>query len=173
MTSVTLVLGGTRSGKSVVAESIAASTAGRVTYVATARVAPDDADHQARIAAHRDRRPAEWSTIECPVPGDLPAVLAGIDGTVLVDSLGSWVGGHPDLTAVDAGPVVDALVARAGITVVVSDEVGLAVHAPTELGRAFVDAMGTVNQQVSAIAERAVLVVAGRVLELPSGAESC
>lgn len=170
---ITLVLGGTRSGKSVVAERLVAS-ARPMTYVATAHLDPSDADHAARLDAHRARRPAHWTTEEPDGP-DLPALLRGLRGTVLVDSLGTWVTRFPDLTP---GPglvddLVGALRSRAGDTVVVSEEVGLAPHAPTSSGRAFVDALGRVNQAVSAVADRALLVVAGRALELPPPTPPC
>lgn len=161
---ITLVLGGSRSGKSLFAERLAGD--GAVTYVATAHVDPDDADHVARIEAHRDRRPTTWHTVECPDPELLPRALCDVSGTVLLDSIGTWVAGHADLAA-DPGALVDALSSRSGHTIVVSEEVGLAPHAPTEAGRRFADAVGTVNQAISAIADRAVLVVAGRALELP------
>jgi adenosylcobinamide kinase/adenosylcobinamide-phosphate guanylyltransferase len=167
---IVLVLGGTRSGKSSVAESMAARLAGAdgaVTYVATAQLDPADADHAARIDAHRARRPASWATVECTDPSELAGVLRSTAGVVLLDSLGTWVTGHPDLDP-DVGPLVDALGARTGTTVVVSEEVGLAPHAPTELGRRFADALGTVNQAVSALADHALLVVAGRAVALPA-----
>lgn len=170
---ITLVLGGTRSGKSAIAERLAGQTTddGLVTYVATARLDPSDADHAARIDRHRARRPSGWITVECSDPAALPDVLRAAAGTVLVDSLGTWVTGHADLrSALDPDRVADlvaALVERDGATVVVSEEVGLAPHAPTELGRRFADALGEVNQAVSAVADRALLVVAGRALELP------
>ena len=168
---LTLVLGGTRSGKSAVAERLVAGAGdvAPVTYVATARLDPTDADHAARIAAHRDRRPADWRTAECPAPADLAPLLGTLPGTVLVDSLGTWVTGFADLEVPDAAvdALVAALAARAGDTVVVSEEVGLSPHAPTVLGRRFADALGTVNQAVSLAADRALLVVAGRALELP------
>lgn len=172
MSTVTLVLGGTRSGKSAIAERLVDGSGGdtTVTYVATARV--DDPEHRVRIEAHRARRPAAWTTVECPDPDELPAVLAAADGPVLLDSLGTWVAGH-DLDAVDPTDLCAALAGRQSPTVVVSDEVGLSLHAPTELGRAFVDAMGTVNQAVAAVADRVLLVVAGRVLEFPAGVPEC
>lgn len=167
---LTLVLGGTRSGKSRVAEDLVTSLAtghGPVTYVATAPLDSSDSDHGTRIARHRERRPADWVTIECPDPALLAAVIGALDGPVLLDSLGTWVAGHEDLLAVDPTALVATLSARRAPTVVVSEEVGLSLHAPTEVGRRFVDALGETNQAVAAVAGRVLLVVAGRVLELP------
>ena len=164
---ITLVLGGTRSGKSRVAERLAADLApngsGTVTYVAPASVT--DEEMARRVAAHRARRPASWSTVELASSSELPAVLALLDGSVLVDSLGTWVASAPDLE-VDGQALAHALQVRSGSTVLVSEEVGLAVHPATAVGRAFVDALGHLNQTVAAIAERVLLVVAGRTLEL-------
>lgn len=166
-TGVTLVLGGTRSGKSMVAERLAADLAseggGTVTYVATASVT--DEEMERRVAAHRARRPRTWSTVELRSSTELPALLAHLDGSVLVDSLGTWVASASDLE-VDGQALVHALQARTGSTVLVSEEVGLAVHPATAVGRAFVDAVGHLNQTVAAIADRVLLVVAGRTLEL-------
>jgi adenosyl cobinamide kinase/adenosyl cobinamide phosphate guanylyltransferase len=160
-----LVLGGTRSGKSAVAEALATRLGPPVTYVATAWADPDDENLATRIAAHQARRPADWVTVEAG--GDLVGTLHSYpDGTLLVDALGPWVAAHPDL-AVDVASLVTALQGRSGPTVVVSEEVGLSVHAPTELGRRFADVMGTLNQAVAAVATDVQLVVAGRVLQLP------
>jgi len=164
---VTLVLGGTRSGKSMVAERLAAELAlqggGTVTYVATASVT--DKEMERRVAAHRARRPTTWRTVELASSTELPAVLVHLDGSVLVDSLGTWVASAPDLE-VDGQALAHALQVRSGSTVLVSEEVGLAVQPATPVGRAFVDALGHLNQTVAAIAERVLLVVAGRTLEL-------
>ena len=164
---IVLVLGGTRSGKSGVAEAVAASLGSMVAYVATASVDPRDADHAARVAAHQARRRDHWSTAECEAPADLPRLLREIDGPVLVDSLGTWVTQHPEM-AVDAADLLAALASRDTPTVIVSEEVGLAVHPPSELGRRYVDALGMLNQQVAEVADRVLLVVAGQVIELPS-----
>lgn len=162
---ITLVLGGTRSGKSEVAEVLVADAPGPVTYVATGQVTDDDM--AARIAVHRDRRPADWATVEAG--RDLAAALSGLDGHVLVDSLGTWVAAHTDL-APDAAGLCAALRTRAaagnGDTVLVSDEVGLGVHATTEVGRRFADVLGALNRAVADESDRVLLVVAGRVLRL-------
>ena len=157
---ITLVLGGARSGKSAVAERLAAALA-RVTYVATG--VAHDPDMAARIAAHRRRRPAGWPTVEAGA--DLVGVVRGVGGTVLVDSLATWVA-EADGFVVDTDGLCQALRQRTGDAVVVSDEVGLGVHPSTEAGRRFRDALGLVNQAVAAAADDVLLVVAGRVLPL-------
>lgn len=177
---ITLVLGGARSGKSAVAERLAARLPAPVTYVATANVAdPElDPDMAGRIAAHRARRSTEWRTLEIGGgrppdfsagdrrPGnDLAANLSGLRGSVLVDALGTWVAGCPDFN-VDIAGLCRALSGRPGDSVVVSDEVGMGVHPTTGVGRRFRDVLGEVNQAVAAIADDVVLVVAGRILRL-------
>lgn len=168
---ITLVLGGTRSGKSEVAEArcvaLGAGPDAPVTYLATYRPpagsAPDP-DMAGRIAAHAARRPAHWRTVE--VGAALAPALAEAHGAVLVDSLGTWVATSADP---DPAPLVAALTARAARgepTVVVSEEVGMGVHPPTEVGRRFADALGRVNRAVADVADEVVLVVAGRTLDL-------
>lgn len=160
---ITLVLGGARSGKSVVAERLAATLSPPVTYVATAELDPADEDFVDRVGRHRARRPPAWATVEAG--RDLAAHLAVIDGTVLVDALGTWVAAHEGF-GVDIVALVETLAGRPGDTVLVSDEVGLGVHPSTVLGGRFRDSLGLVNQQVANIADRVVLVVAGRILPL-------
>lgn len=167
---VTLVLGGARSGKSEVAERLAARSGGPVTYVATysSHGRAVDPDMQARIERHRRRRPSGWSTVELgrpPAGPDLAATLDAVVGTALVDSLGTWVAAHESF-AVDADGLCAALARRVGPTIVVSEEVGLGVHPPTESGRVFRDALGALNASVAAVADSVLLVVAGRVLPL-------
>ena len=159
---ITLVLGGARSGKSGVAESLLGDDA---TYVATGAPADPAVDPQwaAKVERHRARRPSSWTTVETT---DLAGALRDLDGHVLVDSLGTWVAAAPDF-AVDADGLCDALRARHnGRTVLVSDEVGLGVHPPTAIGVAFRDALGDVNRAVADVADEVLLVIAGRVLKL-------
>jgi adenosyl cobinamide kinase/adenosyl cobinamide phosphate guanylyltransferase len=160
---ITLVLGGVRSGKSEVATELVSAWPAPVTVVATAVCPPGDTDFARRIERHRTARPPDWTTIE--EPHDLAGVLAKTAGTVLVDALGTWVANAPGFEA-DVAGLCDALGTRAGDTVLVSDEVGLSIHPPTEAGRQFVDALGECNRAVATVADRVLLVVAGRVLEL-------
>ena len=158
--TVTLVLGGARSGKSALAERRAGD--GPVTYVATWLPDAGDDDMARRIAAHRARRPSTWTTVETDDPA---SAVRSASGTVLVDSLTTWVAGAPSFS-VDPVALCRALVDHEGDAIVVSDEVGLGVHPSTEGGRLFRDALGLVNQAVAAVAADVLLVVAGRVLRL-------
>lgn len=176
-----LVLGGTRSGKSGHAEAVASASGGPVVYVATARRDPSDEEMAARIAAHRDRRPADWVTEETD---EVTRVLAeNADATVLVDDLGGWLTRRLDATLgwADGGAGVsaeiDALVAAVadhpGSVVLVSPEVGLGVVPDTLSGRVFGDLVGTLNRRMAEACDEAVLVVAGRALPLAaSGART-
>jgi adenosyl cobinamide kinase/adenosyl cobinamide phosphate guanylyltransferase len=157
---IALVLGGARSGKSAFAERLAASLPGPVTYVATG--APSDDDMAERIARHRARRPAGWRTEE--VGAALVDGLDRVGGTVLVDSLGSWVAACD--MAPDVGGLLSVLRRRTGDAVLVSEEVGLGVHPPTALGVRFRDSVGEVNAAVAEVADDVRLVVAGRGLRL-------
>ena len=169
----TLVLGGTRSGKSAHAEGLLRADV-PVRYCATARRIPGDAEWDARIAAHVARRPAHWTTVEEP---DLVAELAR-PGTVMVDDLATWLTGVLDdaqawtapTTPQQVGGAVDALVgavADAAATVVlVSAEVGLGVVPETRAGRMFRDELGALNAALAAVCDDVVLLVAGLPLRL-------
>jgi adenosylcobinamide kinase/adenosylcobinamide-phosphate guanylyltransferase len=165
---ITLLLGGAASGKSAAAERLAARLPQPVTYVATGSAV--DEDMAARIAAHQQRRPGDWATVEAGAGliDTLRSLKSG--GTVLIDALGTWVAATPDFGADGAG-LAEALRERVGDTVIVSDEVGLGVHPATKVGRRFRDALGAVNQQVAAVADDVLLVVAGRVLRLADVAD--
>lgn len=168
-----LVLGGIRSGKSAFAESLVAD-APSVRYIATsATVGEDDAEWRQRIEEHQRRRPGSWTTEETGSdPTRLASVLAEAkpDDTLLVDDLGGWVTAlldpalqpNDDVATLEA--LADAVRMCTARLVLVSPEVGLAPVPSTPLGRAFADALGSVNQAVAAAVDRVALVVAGRAL---------
>ncbi|MET9327101.1 nicotinate-nucleotide--dimethylbenzimidazole phosphoribosyltransferase [Tsukamurella sp. NPDC003166] len=162
--ALTLVLGGVRSGKSARAEQLIGT--GPVRYVATAPRPDGDPDLVARVAAHRERRPDSWATVETQ---DLRSVLSEGSAPTLVDDLGGWLAARLDAVGWDTPEKMttelDGLVAAAaaypGDLVLVSPEVGLSVVPATHAGRVFQDLLGTVNARLAAIADRAELVVAG------------
>ncbi|WP_308187933.1 MULTISPECIES: bifunctional adenosylcobinamide kinase/adenosylcobinamide-phosphate guanylyltransferase [unclassified Pseudonocardia] len=177
----TLVLGGTRSGKSRHAEELLEGLPGdaAVRYLATGRPIPGDTDWDARIAAHAARRPAHWTTEE--VVGTELATALARPGPVLVDDLATWLTGVLDDAGAWAAPVVpagvdaavDGLVAAVaaapGPLVLVSAETGLGVVPDTRAGRLFRDRLGELNAAVARVCDDVVLVVAGRALALPPG----
>ena len=168
---LTLLLGGARSGKSSLAVELAARSGAAVTYVATSPRIDGDADLDARIDAHRAERPSHWRTDEEQL--DLSGALerAG-DDLVVVDCLTLWVSnatwhGWDDRTVLAAARTsADRAAQRAADTIVISNEVGMGVHPSTGAGREYRDLLGRVNQIWSRAADRAVLLVAGRVLDL-------
>jgi adenosylcobinamide kinase/adenosylcobinamide-phosphate guanylyltransferase len=169
----TLVLGGIRSGKSQWAEAAIADSAGPgqpVCYLATGAAPDGDADWSVRIAAHRARRPSHWSTVETP---DVATRLRVQPATpTLVDDMGGWLTAAMDrrdawtagsVTA-DVADLIDAVDAFAAPLALVSPEVGLTVVPHTASGRRFADELGSLNQQLAALCDQVVLVVAGQPL---------
>ncbi|MGH3760506.1 bifunctional adenosylcobinamide kinase/adenosylcobinamide-phosphate guanylyltransferase [Actinophytocola sp.] len=171
----TLVLGGTRSGKSAHAEGLL--TDAPATYVATARPDPDDAEWTARIAAHVERRPAAWQTVELADPAGLGPYLERAAGPVLVDDVatwlttllddaGAWEGGSLDPVRRACDALVDGLGTSRADVVLVSAEVGLGVVPATRSGRLFRDQLGALNAALADRCTDVVLLVAGIPLRL-------
>lgn len=174
----TLITGGVRSGKSTRAESLLQEQIS-VTYIAPGQI-PDpmaDPEWAERVALHRSRRPAHWSTVET---ADVAAAVMAAPGAVLLDCLGTWVTAVVDRLQgwdrpagawrpeFDAG-VTDLAAAWSqapGPLVAVTNEVGMGVVPDHRSGRLFRDLLGTVNQQIAAVSDDVLLVIAGRVLRL-------
>jgi len=170
----TLVLGGTRSGKSRFAEELLSAGA-PVRYIATARADPEDTEWAARIDVHRARRPAGWTTVETT---EVAGPIRAAGHPLLVDDLATWLTGVLDDTAAWDAPAVPPAVFRqvfelvesvattSGRVVLVSAEVGLGVVPPTRAGRLFRDELGALNAALAAVCDEVVLLVAGLPLRL-------
>ncbi len=171
----TLVLGGIRSGKSRWAEEAIATAlpAGQpVRYLACGPTGRDDPAWARRVAEHRDRRPAHWSTVETD---DIATQLRQSPHTpTLVDDLGGWLTGMLDRNDAwedgsVAAPVDDMVAAIEGFPstlLLVSPEVGLTVVPASASGRRFADELGSLNQRVAECCDRVVLVVAGQAVPI-------
>ncbi|MBH1933556.1 bifunctional adenosylcobinamide kinase/adenosylcobinamide-phosphate guanylyltransferase [Streptomyces sp. AV19] len=173
-----LVLGGARSGKSVEAERRLESFPD-VLYVATGGTRDGDGDWAARVALHRERRPASWRTAETC---DLVPLLTSDGPPLLIDCLALWLthamdsvgawdderwanGGAAALAERVAG-LVAAVRATRRTVVAVSNEVGSGVVPATASGRRFRDELGRLNAGVAGECEQVVLVVAGQAVRL-------
>lgn len=180
----TLVLGGARSGKSAYAEQLADASGKEVIYLATGQAG--DSEMTARIAHHRQRRPAAWSTVEEPLAlGDALQQWCAPQRLVLVDCLTLWLSNllfsdaatYPDVGTISLPArfhqqrerFLQALQQAGGDVVLVSNEVGMGVVPYGAISRCYADEAGRLNQAVAAICERAVLVAAGLPLALKGG----
>ena len=164
---VTLVLGGTRSGKSTFAEALAQEHA-RCVYVATAEHVDDEMAR--RIAAHRARRGKDWRTVEAPLRlAEAIRQESAPRTCLLVDCLTVWLGnlmhhGHEVDAAREA--LLESLRAASGPAVLVGNEVGLGIVPDNAMARAFRDHAGRLNQAVARAAERVYFVAAGLPVRL-------
>ncbi len=163
----TIVLGGSRSGKSNFAEALVRCASPPWYYIATAQAF--DTEMAERIGTHQDRRGPDWRTIEAPL--EVPEALTSLPrgATVLLDCATLWLSNHMlaghDVAA-ESDRLAEAMRAFPGHIVTVSNEVGFGLVPETKLGRQFRDAQGILNQRLAAEAELAVLVVAGLPLAL-------
>jgi len=159
--SLTLVLGGQRSGKSAYGENLIGDA--KAVYLATAEAL--DGEMADRIARHQGRRGDQWTAVEEPV--DIAGALLHHDQfgrPVLLDSLGMWVAnllGAQKNVARETSRLIKAVENLTCPLVIVSDEAGLGVIPDNALARQYLDAVGSTNQAVAAAADRVVMVIAG------------
>jgi adenosylcobinamide kinase/adenosylcobinamide-phosphate guanylyltransferase len=165
--SLTFIIGGARSGKSVHAERLIAKLPPPWIYIATAQAFDDEM--RERIAMHQDRRDAGWRTLEAPL--DLAGALqqVGEGAAVLVDCLTLWLSNHMlaehDVTQ-ECDRLEGALARPKGPWFVVSNEVGMGIVPDNQLARRFRDEAGRLNQRIAAVADRVILMAAGLPIEV-------
>ena len=165
-----LVGGGARSGKSAFALRYARRLGERRVFIATAQAY--DEEMRVRIVRHREERGGVFTTVEEPLDliGALGRAPAG--AVVLVDCLTLWLSNLllADRTEADLRRAIDDLVlvapARAGVTLLVSNEVGMGLVPETPLGRRFRDMTGIAHQRLAAVAAESYAAVMGVVLRL-------
>ncbi len=194
--SLSLVIGGTRSGKSAHAERLALATGLPVRYVATADAS--DPEMARRVAVHAARRPSAWTTVQA---GEELASLTPADGDecVLIDGLGTWIAGvmhragafarDEDQLSDDHAHASDhrAAAVRAEISAQIDAVIAAGAHAPVILvaedaghgvspadpaSRSWLDLLGEATERLSDAADSVELVVAGRVITVASPAPS-
>jgi adenosylcobinamide kinase/adenosylcobinamide-phosphate guanylyltransferase len=174
------ILGGQRSGKSRRAESLAMywlvrSPSHRAVMLATGQAWDDEM--RARIARHqhdRAERVPGMVTVEEPLA--LAQALrehSAPHTLVVVDCLTLWLtnllmpaAGAPTHAAEPTQALCHAIRDAAGPVVLVGNEIGLGVIPMGREVRAFVDALGALNQAVAGTCERVTLMAAGLPLTL-------
>jgi adenosylcobinamide kinase / adenosylcobinamide-phosphate guanylyltransferase len=159
-------LGGARSGKSRLAQQ-RAQMHPHVTLIATAQALDDEM--QQRIDHHKNSRPAHWQVIEEPLNlGDtlIACSKAQAPTLVLIDCLTLWLSNLLCLEddrryQHERTNFISAMTNLSLPVLLVSNEVGQGLIAPTALGRRFVDEAGKLHQELAALCDEVVWVMAG------------
>jgi len=168
--SITLVIGGARSGKSKYAEELATKLQLPVSYVATAIAF--DKEMVERIAHHQARRPKHWSVRECPfMLAELLKIESQKQQVILVDCLTLWLNNQLHKNSGQNfsllfSELIDSLKSSQAQIIFVSNEVGLGIIPMGEITRQFVDEAGRLNQQIAQIADQVIFTVAGLPMPL-------
>lgn len=186
-----LITGGARSGKSSYAEKRAEEFGGdQVLYVATSEIR-DDEMHQ-RVRKHQAQRPSTWQTVEAPlqVAERISAESALQERVILLDCLtlltsnlllkfaGPQGDAFDEPSADPFAPKIEAALLKevdellalfrefAGTTLIVTNEIGLGLVPPYELGRAYRDLLGRANQMIAQQSDEVILMVSGIALQV-------
>ncbi len=167
---IELFLGGTRSGKSKLAEQAASASGKHVVYIATATAS--DRQMQQRIERHRSSRPPHWKVLEQPFfLAEAIAEHASQESCILVDCLTLWLSNclfhkEADFFLSQRQLLLKSLNNAAGQIILVSNETNMGVIPMGEVTREFCDRAGELHQEIAAISDRVTLAVAGLPLVL-------
>ncbi|MEY5048157.1 MAG: hypothetical protein RLZZ175_1516 [Bacteroidota bacterium] len=162
------ITGGERSGKSRHAQELAKKLSDNPVYVATAR--HWDADFEKRIVRHQSERDSTWVNIEEEKNLhliDLKSKVAVID-CVTLWLTNFYTDSKCNVTESlnEAKNVIDSLDTQNSTYIIISNEIGMGVHAEAEIGRKFVELQGWVNQYIAQKADKAIFMVSGLAMEL-------
>lgn len=164
---IIFITGGVRSGKSRHAQEIALSLSNNPVYLATAR--KWDEDFVQRIQKHQHDRDERWTNIEeekhfSSLPLD--------ERVVVIDCITLWLTNffvdmdndiHQCLAAVEKE--IRLLKQRPGTFIIITNEIGMGLHADSPVGRKFADLQGWTNQLIARQADEAIFMVSGRPIK--------
>ncbi len=168
-----LLTGGARSGKSKMAQELAAKTGGLVLFVATA-TAGDDEMRQ-RIEIHRKSRPQDWRTVELAThlgsqimknSGGVKTVIVDCI-TLLINNIFEQCGENAKATAVERmvtaeiKELIECMKKSRANFIIVTNEVGLGIVPGDKVSRLYRDLLGKANQILAKSVDEVYLMVAG------------
>jgi len=163
MSTIIFITGGERSGKSSFAQQMAERLSPHPIYLATARVW--DNDFAKRIERHKSERDDRWETIEEEKMLSRHSLAGKV---VMLDCVTLWLTNlYTDCQFDYAASFEEAkdewmrFVAQDFTLIVVTNEIGMSLHAPSDSARKFVELQGRMNQFIAAMAHEAYLMVSG------------
>lgn len=163
MTTIHLITGGERSGKSAYAEAEALGLSPQPVYIATARIW--DEEFAERVRRHQERRGPEWTNIE----EEKALSRHELSGrTVLIDCVTLWATNFffdleqdIDRALQEMKAELERLFAQEAHFILVTNEIGLGGVPMDAVQRRFTDLQGWINQYIAAHADRVTLMVCG------------
>lgn len=168
MAKIHCITGGQRSGKSSYAQQLALAASSSPHYIATARVW--DADFEQRIARHKHDRDQRWTNHEIEIQISTAPVQHEV---VVFDCITLWLTNiftdcaySVDETLAIAKQEWNAFVEIPAEIFVVTNEIGMGMHADTEIGRKFTDIQGWMNQYIVSHAHTVTCMISGIPLKL-------
>jgi adenosylcobinamide kinase/adenosylcobinamide-phosphate guanylyltransferase len=163
MANIIFITGGERSGKSSFAQQMAEKLSDNPVYLATARIW--DNDFAKRVERHKSERDNRWTTIE--EEKNLSSLQLA-DKTVVLDCITLWLtnifsdqGFDLEKALNEAKKEWNLFTKQEFTLLVVTNEIGMSLHAQTESGRKFVELQGRINQYIAGMANEAYLMVSG------------
>lgn len=164
------ITGGERSGKSSYAQNLALQLSKTPYYLATSRIWDDN--HRQRIDRHISDRDDHWTSIE--EEKELSKVIQN-SSVVVIDCVTLWLTNFfvdtkndIELSLAQAKAEFDKLLKIEATILIISNEIGMGVHATTEVGRKFTELQGWMNQHIAKHADKAILMVSGIPVEIKS-----
>lgn len=159
-----LITGGERSGKSSYAQKLALQFSNTPMYVATARKWDDD--FQKRIDRHQEERDERWTNIE--KEKNLSEINFS-EKTALIDCVTLWLTNffvdHKNdvlLSLEEAKAEFEKMASQPDTTlIIVTNEIGMGIHAETHIGRKFTELQGWMNQFLASKADEVILMISG------------
>lgn len=165
---IIFITGGARSGKSRYAQDLALQLSPSPVYVATAR--QWDGDFQQRIKRHQDDRDERWTSLE---EEKHISRLDLINKVAVIDCVTLWLTNffvdnkyNIDECLAACKLEIQQLQQQTGTFIIISNEIGMGVHAETEIGRKFTDLQGWMNQYIASVANKVVFMVSGIPMEI-------
>ncbi|AUS04173.1 bifunctional adenosylcobinamide kinase/adenosylcobinamide-phosphate guanylyltransferase [Pseudotamlana carrageenivorans] len=162
------ITGGERSGKSSYAQNLALSFSNSPKYIATSRIW--DGDHRKRIERHQADRDERWTSIE--EEKDVSNHINPKD-VVVIDCVTLWLTNYFIDTKNDIEKALELakvefnkLLDLDATIIIISNEIGMGVHAQTEIGRKFTELQGWMNQHIAKNSDKATVMISGIPLTL-------